>query len=107
MAEKILKGINFPGLKDTYIIPEVDNTLSRPGLSADAKIVGVEINNLKKLVGNSSVADQIAAAMGGGSNEVVPDDDFLIWLNEEGVISPVASSNGALYISNNNEIYIL
>lgn len=40
MATKILKGINFPGLEDTYVIPEVDNTLSVPGSPADAKAVG-------------------------------------------------------------------
>jgi hypothetical protein len=27
MANKILKGMNFPGLEDTYIIPQVDATL--------------------------------------------------------------------------------
>jgi hypothetical protein len=28
MAQKPLRGINFPGLEDTYIVPEADDTLS-------------------------------------------------------------------------------
>lgn len=40
MATKPLKGIIFPGLEDTYIIPEVDDSLSVSGASADAKKTG-------------------------------------------------------------------
>ena len=51
MAEKILKGINFPGLEDTYLIPEVDSTLSKSGQAADAKIVGEALAG-KQPIGN-------------------------------------------------------
>ena len=51
MAEKILKGIIFPGLEDTYIVPEVDDTLSVPGASADAKVVGEALSG-KQPIGN-------------------------------------------------------
>ena len=84
MAEKILKGINFPGLEDTYIIPEVDDTLSKLGSPADAKVVGDEISGLKELVGDSSVADQIAAAI---TDEVYVQTD-----------EPTDAPNGALWI---------
>lgn len=40
MAEKPLKSIKFLGLPDTYILPEIDNTLSIEGMAADAKAVG-------------------------------------------------------------------
>lgn len=59
MAEKILKGINFPGLEDTYMVPEVDNTLTVSGASADAKVTGDAISNLNTLVGDTSVSEQI------------------------------------------------
>jgi hypothetical protein len=54
MAEKILKGINFPGLEDTYIVPEqvqpdwaqtdetaVDYIKNKP-TEADALLVAME-----------------------------------------------------------------
>lgn len=39
--------------------------------------------------------------------EVITDDDFLIWLNETEVVEPVTDASGAIYTTNNNEIYIL
>ena len=47
MANKPLKSIKFPGLNDTYTVPEVDATLATTGAAADAKKVGDEINDLK------------------------------------------------------------
>ena len=47
MANKPLKSIKFPGLNDTYTVPEVDDTLATTGAAADAKKVGDEINDLK------------------------------------------------------------
>lgn len=40
MATIPLKDITFPGLDNTYTIPEIDNTLSIAGKAADAKEVG-------------------------------------------------------------------
>lgn len=48
MANKPLKSIQFPGLSDTYTVPQVDATLATSGAAADAKKVGDEINDLKQ-----------------------------------------------------------
>lgn len=47
MATIPLKDITFPGLDNTYTIPEIDNTLSTVGKAADAKKTGDEIESLK------------------------------------------------------------
>ena len=40
MANKPLKTIKFPGLADTYTIPQIDTTLAVSGRAADAKATG-------------------------------------------------------------------
>ena len=47
MATIPLKDITFPGLDNTYTIPEIDNTLSTAGKAADAKKTGDELEQLK------------------------------------------------------------
>lgn len=47
MANIPLKTLTFPGLDDTYTIPQVDNTLATAGDAADAKKTGDEINQIK------------------------------------------------------------
>ena len=47
MANKSLQSIKFPGLSDTYVVPQVDDTLSVKGRAADSKAVGEKITQLK------------------------------------------------------------
>lgn len=46
MANKQLQSIKFPGLSDTYIVPQIDDTLSVKGRAADAKVTGKIRNDL-------------------------------------------------------------
>lgn len=48
MANIMLKDIQFPGLNNTYKIPEVDNTLTISGAAADAKKTGDVLSDLKQ-----------------------------------------------------------
>lgn len=48
MSNIPLKTITFPGLDDTYTIPQVDDTLLTAGAAADAKKTGDEITDLKE-----------------------------------------------------------
>ena len=52
MANIPLKTIKFPGLDDTYTVPQVDNTLSVTGAAADAKKTGDEISELNERLDN-------------------------------------------------------
>lgn len=40
MANKLLQSIKFPGLADTYTVPQIDDTLTQAGQAADSKVVG-------------------------------------------------------------------
>lgn len=48
MANKTLQSIKFPGLSDTYIVPQIDDTLSVEGRAADAAETGDKITGLKE-----------------------------------------------------------
>ena len=48
MATKPLQSITFPGLPDTYTVPQVDATLTTSGAAADAKIVGDELSEVNE-----------------------------------------------------------
>lgn len=53
MANIPLKSIKFPGLSDTYTIPQIDNTLMREGQAADAKETGNKIEGIKTNVNSA------------------------------------------------------
>ena len=56
MTQKILKGVNFPGLPDTYMIPtggvEVDAELKTSGMAADAAVTGNSLKVLANFISN-------------------------------------------------------
>lgn len=81
MAEKQLKSIKFAGLGDTYVLPEIDDSLSTSGMAADAKVTGdalaekanySDVNsalakkaNTSDLAGKVNTSDVINIAHGG------------------------------------------
>lgn len=57
MANIPLKSIKFPGLEDTYTVPQVDSTNSIAGAAADAAKTGQDITNLKEDLTNALMID--------------------------------------------------
>ena len=37
----------------------------------------------------------------------VTDEQILSWLSEESIVEPTVSTDGEIYVTNNNDIYIL
>lgn len=56
MANVPLKSLKFPGLSDTYTVPQIDDTLAVTGKAADAKATGDEIGALKSAIGAMNTA---------------------------------------------------
>lgn len=54
MANIPLKSIKFPGLSDTYTIPQIDTTLTQAGQAADAKETGDRIDDVKSVLAQES-----------------------------------------------------
>lgn len=46
MANKPLQSIKFPGLSDTYVVPQIDDTLTQTGQAADAGAVRNAVDTL-------------------------------------------------------------
>lgn len=82
---------------------ETDNTLSTAGAAADAKATGDAIANLNKLVGNTSVAEQIAdAIVEVYVQDEEPDEAQVgsIWVdtNEEGLSGVQEKNTANVYV---------
>lgn len=65
MANIPLKSIKFPGLTDTYTIPQIDNTLTQAGEAADAKQAGDALRALDgKTSGLTTIDDYSSLVVG-------------------------------------------
>lgn len=56
MANIPLKTIKFPGLDDTYTVPQVDDDLDTAGAAADAKATGDALTEINERLGNMDTA---------------------------------------------------
>ena len=78
MATKPLKSLKFPGLPDTYTVPQIDDTLTETGGAADAKVVGDKISeqNVMALLTASEIPDttQTYTFVDGAVSQVVHAD---------------------------------
>ena len=97
MANKPLKSITFPGLTDTYTIPQVDSTLTVSGDAADAKAVGDQLTDLKADLNVLKTSEY---------NPFTFDYDGVVW--HQGIISSGGVyDNNAQYGSYTDKMYAI
>lgn len=60
MANKPLKSIKFPGLTDTYTIPQIDTSLTVGGKAADAQAVGNKFTEVSATAGKAFPTDTLS-----------------------------------------------
>ena len=91
MANVPLKSIKFPGLTDTYTVPQVDNSLTQTGAAADAKVVGDAINKITNFVtpqmfgakgdGETDDTEALQDAFDSGKFVLIPKGTYLVKTN--------------------------
>lgn len=69
MANTPLKTIKFPGLNNTYTVPQIDGTLSIEGNAADAKAVGDEFDGIELSVSNTK--KEIESKLNNTKNDII------------------------------------
>ena len=77
MATKPLQTIKFPGLDDTYTIPQVDSTLQVTGAAADAKKTGDEIGQLNERIDSEGLSEDAKVAL-------LDCFEHVAWIDEHG-----------------------
>lgn len=82
-----------------------DGNLQRKQINAKKaeKLIGYDV---VATLNNSAVEIPTSAAVFEAIAQV-PEDEFILWLNEAKVVEPVASTSGEVYTTNNNELYVL
>lgn len=65
MANIPLKSIKFPGLSDTYTVPQIDATLTTSGKAADAKVTGDKLVELKSAIALTTGDEDITITIAG------------------------------------------
>lgn len=84
-------------LTTTDIVDSLDTTSTTRPLSANqGRVLNEKIESTQQRI---DALEENA--------QPIEDDEFLNWLNETSVVEPVADESGAIYTTNNNEIYIL
>lgn len=79
------------------IVDSLDSTSTTRPLSANqGRVLNEKIESTQQRV-NTLEEDA----------QPIEDDEFLSWLNETDIVEPVTDESGAIYTTNNNEIYIL
>ena len=81
MANKPLQSIKFPGLSDTYVVPQIDDTLSAAGRPADAKAAGDRIGELKNELNPYHAALETGAMASGkdvANNDAVRTKGYIV-----------------------------
>lgn len=63
MANKPLKSITFPGLTDTYTIPQIDTSLTVEGKAADAQAVGNKFTEVSATAGKAFPTDTASGSV--------------------------------------------
>lgn len=85
------------------LIKQAQNADMVDGKHADEFAAASDVENLKVLVGDTAVSEQIENAK---PLEVTP-EDIIEWMGEENAITPLASSSGEVYTTNDNKILII
>ena len=94
------------------------------GKHADEFAAASDVEDLQTLVGDTKVSEQITTAVEGSVADweqtdvtavdyiknkpvEVTSEDIVEWMSEENVVTPLASSSGEVYTTNDNKILIL
>lgn len=82
---------------------QASNADTVDGKHASDFAASTDFEQLKSLVGDTAVSEQIENA----KPAEVTSEDIVEWMMEENVFTPLASSSGEVYTTNDNKILII